>query len=105
MLFGNCHYFFHWSSVATVSYTHLDVYKRQGLSGEAMKNCVKFVTNLYNAYVGLDCGMLEINPLFKTSDEKIIAVDCKMNIDDNALIRKPDVAALRDCLLYTSRCV
>jgi len=67
-----------------------------GLSGEAMKNCVKFVTNLYNAYVGLDCGMLEINPLFKTSDEKIIAVDCKMNIDDNALIRKADVAALRD---------
>lgn len=67
-----------------------------GLSGEAFKNCVKFVTNLYNAYVGLDCGMLEINPLFKTSDEKIIAVDCKMNIDDNALMRHPDVASLRD---------
>lgn len=67
-----------------------------GLSGEAFKNCVKFVTNLYNAYVGLDCGMLEINPLFKTSDEKIIAVDCKMNIDDNALMRHPDTAALRD---------
>lgn len=67
-----------------------------GLSGEAMKNCMKFVTNLYNAYVGLDCGMLEINPLFKTSDDKIIAVDCKMNIDDNALMRKPEIAALRD---------
>lgn len=67
-----------------------------GLSGEAFKNCVKFVTNLYNAYVGLDCGMLEINPLFKTSDEKIIAVDCKMNIDDNALMRHAEVAALRD---------
>jgi len=67
-----------------------------GLSGEAFKSCVKFVTNLYNAYVGLDCGMLEINPLFKTSDEKIIAVDCKMNIDDNALMRHPDIAALRD---------
>jgi succinyl-CoA synthetase beta subunit len=67
-----------------------------GLGGEAMKNCVKFVINLYNAYVGLDCGMLEINPLFKTSDEKIIAVDCKMNVDDNALMRHPDVAALRD---------
>ena len=67
-----------------------------GLSGEAFKNCVKFVTNLYNAYVGLDCGMLEINPLFKTSDDKIIAVDCKMNIDDNALMRHADVAALRD---------
>lgn len=67
-----------------------------GLSGEAFKNCVKFVTNLYNAYVGLDCGMLEINPLFKTSDEKIIAVDCKMNVDDNALMRHPDIASLRD---------
>ncbi|MCA6475649.1 MAG: ADP-forming succinate--CoA ligase subunit beta, partial [Chitinophagaceae bacterium] len=67
-----------------------------GLSGEAFKSCVKFVTQLYNAYVSLDCGMLEINPLFKTSDDKIIAVDCKMNIDDNALMRHADVAALRD---------
>jgi succinyl-CoA synthetase beta subunit len=67
-----------------------------GLSGEAFKSCVKFVTNLYNAYVGLDCGMLEINPLFKTSDDKIIAVDCKMSIDENALMRHADVAALRD---------
>jgi succinyl-CoA synthetase beta subunit len=67
-----------------------------GLSGEAFKNCVKFVSNLYNAYVGLDCGMLEINPLFKTSDEKIIAVDCKMNVDDNALMRHADIANLRD---------
>ena len=67
-----------------------------GLSGEAFKNCVKFVTNLYNAYVGLDCSMLEINPLFKAADDKIIAVDCKMNIDDNALMRHPDIAAMRD---------
>lgn len=67
-----------------------------GLSGEAFKNCVKFVTNLYNAYVGLDCSMLEINPLFKTSDEKIIAVDCKMNLDDNSLMRHPDLSNLRD---------
>lgn len=67
-----------------------------GLKGEAFKNCVKFVTNLYQAYVGLDCGMLEINPLFKTSDEKIIAVDCKMNVDDNAIMRHPDIASLRD---------
>jgi succinyl-CoA synthetase beta subunit len=58
-----------------------------GLSGTAFKNCVKFVTNLYNAYVGLDCSMLEINPLFKTSDDKIIAVDCKMDAD---------IAGLRD---------
>jgi len=67
-----------------------------GLSGDAFKNCVKFVTNLYNAYVGLDCSMLEINPLFKAADDKIVAVDCKMNLDDNALMRHPDLAALRD---------
>jgi succinyl-CoA synthetase beta subunit len=67
-----------------------------GLSGEAFKNCVRFVTNLYNAYVGLDCSMLEINPLFKAADDKIVAVDCKMNLDDNALMRHPDLSALRD---------
>lgn len=67
-----------------------------GLSGEAFKSCVKFVVNLYNAYVGLECSMLEINPLFKTADEKILAVDCKMNLDDNALMRHADLDALRD---------
>ena len=67
-----------------------------GLSGEAFKHCVRFVSNLYNAYVGLDCSLLEINPLFKTSDEKIIAVDCKMNLDDNSLMRHPDLEAMRD---------
>src|SRR6201991_2426601 len=67
-----------------------------GLSGNAFKNCVKFVTNLYSAYVGLDCSMLEINPLFKAADDKIVAVDCKMNLDDNALTRHADLASLRD---------
>jgi succinyl-CoA synthetase beta subunit len=67
-----------------------------GVSGEAFKNMVKFVTNLYNAYVGLDCSMLEINPLFKSADDKIIAVDCKMNLDDNALMRHSDIADMRD---------
>lgn len=67
-----------------------------GLSGDAFKNMVKFVTNLYNAYVGLDCAMLEINPLFKAADDKVIAVDCKMNLDENALMRHPDLAAMRD---------
>jgi succinyl-CoA synthetase beta subunit len=67
-----------------------------GLTGIAFKNCVKFVTNIYDAYVGLDCSMLEINPLFKASDDKIVAVDCKMNLDDNALMRHADLAHLRD---------
>jgi len=67
-----------------------------GLKGEAFKNCVKFVTNLYNAYVSLDCSQIEINPLFKTSDDKMIAVDCKMILDDNALMRHADLEAMRD---------
>ena len=67
-----------------------------GLSGTAFKNMVKFVTNLYNAYVGLDCAMLEINPLFKSADDKIIAVDCKMSLDESALIRHADLADMRD---------
>ena len=67
-----------------------------GLSGQAFKNCVKFVTNLYDAYQGYDCSMLEINPLFKASDDKIIAVDCKMKLDENGLMRHPDQAAMRD---------
>ena len=67
-----------------------------GLEGGAFKNMVGFVTRLYNAYVGLDCNMLEINPLFKTSDDQILAVDCKMKLDDNALMRHPDLQGLRD---------
>ena len=67
-----------------------------GVTGEALKNMVKFVTNIYNAYVGLDCAMLEINPLFKGSDDKVVAVDCKMSLDDNALMRHPEIAAMRD---------
>jgi succinyl-CoA synthetase beta subunit len=67
-----------------------------GLKGDAFKNMIRFITNLYNAYCSLDCAMLEINPLFKAADDKIVAVDCKMNLDDNALMRHADLAALRD---------
>ena len=67
-----------------------------GLSGVAFKNMVKFVTNIYDAYVGLDATMLEINPLFKSADDKILAVDCKMDIDDNSLMRHADLADMRD---------
>jgi succinyl-CoA synthetase beta subunit len=66
------------------------------LSGEALKNMVSFVKNLYKAYIGTDASMLEINPLFKASDDKIYAADCKMRLDDNALFRHKDYAAMRD---------
>ncbi|HKK09900.1 MAG TPA: ADP-forming succinate--CoA ligase subunit beta [Bacteroidales bacterium] len=67
-----------------------------GLSGKAFKQMVKFVTALYKAYEGTDASMFEINPVLKTSDEKIIAVDSKVNIDDNALFRHPDIKEMRD---------
>jgi succinyl-CoA synthetase beta subunit len=67
-----------------------------GLSGAAFKNMTEFITNLYNAYVSLDAAMLEINPLFKAADDKIVAVDCKLNLDDNSLMRHPDLSNLRD---------
>lgn len=67
-----------------------------GLTGESNKQMVKFVTSLYNAYVGTDSSMFEINPVLKTSDDKIIAVDAKVNFDDNGLFRHPDQLALRD---------
>ena len=67
-----------------------------GLSGEAHKNMVKFVKGIYDTYMGADCAMLEINPVLKTSDDKILAVDCKMRLDGNALYRHPDYAAMRD---------
>ncbi|MDB5020864.1 MAG: ADP-forming succinate--CoA ligase subunit beta [Pedobacter sp.] len=67
-----------------------------GLSGAAFKEMVKFVTALYKAYDSTDSAMFEINPVLKTSDDKIIAVDAKVNLDENALFRHPDYAAMRD---------
>lgn len=67
-----------------------------GLSGNAFKEMVRFVNSLYNAYLGIDASLFEINPVLKTSDDKIIAVDSKVSLDDNALYRHKDYAALRD---------
>jgi len=67
-----------------------------GLSGDAFKDMVKFVSALYKAYDATDSSLFEINPVLKTSDNKILAVDAKVNLDDNGLFRHPDFAALRD---------
>jgi succinyl-CoA synthetase beta subunit len=67
-----------------------------GLSGGAYKEMVDFVQKLYAAYVGSDASLFEINPCLKTSDDKIIAVDSKVSLDENALYRHADLAALRD---------
>ncbi len=67
-----------------------------GLSGEAFKQMVKFIDSLYKAYVGADASLFEINPVLKTSDNKILAVDAKVVLDENALYRHPDLAQMRD---------
>ncbi len=67
-----------------------------GLSGEAFKKMVNFVSKIYQAYIENDATLIEINPLFKTSDDKILVVDTKMVIDNNALFRHPEIAAMRD---------
>ena len=67
-----------------------------GLSGVSLKNMIKFISSLYDAYIKSDASLLEINPVLKTSDNKIIAVDSKMVIDDNSIFRHNSYADLRD---------
>ena len=67
-----------------------------GLSGAAFKEMTKFVASLYKAYADSDSSLFEINPVLKTSDDKILAVDAKVSLDENALYRHKDYAAMRD---------
>ncbi|MGB9004993.1 MAG: ADP-forming succinate--CoA ligase subunit beta [Candidatus Aminicenantales bacterium] len=69
---------------------------RLGLSGEAFKQGVKFISGLYRAFEGSDASLAEINPLLVTKQGGVLALDAKMNFDDNALGRHPDIAAMRD---------
>jgi len=67
-----------------------------GLSGDAFSNMQKFLFGIYEAFTGIDAQLLEINPVLRTSDNRILAVDSKVVLDDNALFRHPDLAAMRD---------
>jgi succinyl-CoA synthetase beta subunit len=67
-----------------------------GLSGEALRNGVKFLAALYSAYEAMDCSLAEINPLVVTKEGKVLALDAKINFDDNALGRHPELLSLRD---------
>jgi succinyl-CoA synthetase beta subunit len=67
-----------------------------GLSGAAFKSMLKFLDGIYETFIGCDAQLLEINPVLKTSDNKILAVDCKIVLDDNALFRHPELAEMRD---------
>jgi len=67
-----------------------------GLSGAAFKKMQKFLDGIYETFTSCDAQLLEINPVLKTSDDRILAVDCKVVLDDNALFRHPDLAEMRD---------
>jgi succinyl-CoA synthetase beta subunit len=67
-----------------------------GLSSVAFRNMLKFLSGIYETFTGCDAQLLEINPALKTSDNRIMAVDCKLVLDDNALFRQPEIAAMRD---------
>ena len=67
-----------------------------GLHGKANKEMVKFINSLYAAYVSTDSSQFEINPVLKTSDDRIVAVDAKVILDENALFRHPELVELRD---------
>ena len=67
-----------------------------GLQGNSFKSFIPFIHSLYNAYEKTDASLLEINPLVITNDDRVVALDAKMNFDDNALYRHPEIAAYRD---------
>ncbi|MBM3930579.1 MAG: ADP-forming succinate--CoA ligase subunit beta, partial [Sphingomonadales bacterium] len=67
-----------------------------GLKGQAFKQMVDFCHHLVKAFEGVEASLFEINPVLKTSDDRILAVDAKVNIDDNALMRVPEIAAMHD---------
>jgi succinyl-CoA synthetase beta subunit len=67
-----------------------------GLTGNAFKNMQKFLSGIYETFIGCDAQLLEINPVLKTSDNRILAVDCKLVLDDNALFRHTELMAMRD---------
>ena len=67
-----------------------------GFTGKAFKNAVKFILKIYNAYVGSDASMIEINPMLKTANDEVIALDCKFDIEDNALFRQKEYAQWHD---------
>ncbi|GJM29372.1 MAG: succinate--CoA ligase [ADP-forming] subunit beta [Cyclobacteriaceae bacterium] len=83
-------------SVGLLSFQARKIAFALGLEGNAFKEMVQFIGALYSAYENSDASMFEINPVLKTSDDKILAVDAKVNLDDNALFRHQDLAELRD---------
>jgi succinyl-CoA synthetase beta subunit len=83
-------------SVGLQSFQTRNIAFNLGLTGTAFKNMQKFLDGIYEAFLGSDAQLLEINPVLKTSDNRILAVDSKVVLDDNALFRHPELAEMRD---------
>lgn len=83
-------------SAGLLSYQARELAFGLGLEGNAYKNFIKFITNLYKAYEGLDASLLEINPMVLTDDDKIIALDAKVTLDDNSFFRHKEYTELKD---------
>jgi len=83
-------------SVGLLPFQCRDIAFRLGLEGTAFKNMLKFLEGIYDTFIGCDAQLLEINPVLKTSDNRILAVDCKVVLDDNAMFRHNDLAGMRD---------
>jgi len=83
-------------AVGMASYQARNLAYALGLKGEAAKNTVAFLVKLYGAFVGLDASLVEINPLVVTTDNRVVALDCKMTFDDNAIDKHKEVAEMRD---------
>ena len=78
------------------TYTGIEIARRLGLTGALQKEFISILRNMVRLYLEKDCSMIEINPLAVTADGHLLVVDAKINFDDNALMRHPDIAALRD---------
>lgn len=83
-------------SVGLMSYQARELAFGLGLEGNAFKDFIKFITDLYKAYEGMDASLLEVNPMVITNDDKILALDAKVTVDDNAIFRHKDYSGLRD---------
>ena len=83
-------------SVGLLSYQARELAFGLGLEGKVNKNFIKFITNLYKAYEGLDASLLEINPMVITEDDNVIALDAKVTLDDNSFYRHKDYPELKD---------
>lgn len=83
-------------SVGFTSYVGRKLGYGIGLKGDVLKKAIKFFEGLYNLYIEKDCSIAEINPLVTTKDGNVIALDAKLNFDDNALFRHPQIEEMRD---------